>query len=60
MARCKFQGKPPSLSRLQSVGVPEFSGLVALKEQRRLFVIVNGDEIIVTVGAFVPFIAEGP
>jgi len=39
---------------------PEFSGLTPLKEQRRLFVIVNGDEIIVTVGAFVPFIAEGP
>jgi len=31
---------------------PEFSGLAALKEQRRPVVIVNGDEIIVTSEGF--------
>ena len=39
-------------SRLVLSFRPEFSGLAALKEQRRSVVIVNGDEIIVTSGGF--------
>ena len=39
-------------SRLVLSFRPEFSGLAALEEQRRLFVIVNGDEIVVTSEGF--------